>query len=154
MKRVDEQGQLCFKKYIRDGRAPIPKNERTSRVMSSIKGKNTSPELSIRKAISTYGLKGYRLHLKKVPGRPDIAFTKKKLAIFINGCYWHRCPYCSPSFPKTHRKFWKEKFKKNIERDKKKNKELKALGWSVLTLWECQIKNNISSCVKKIKRKL
>ncbi|MBT6568273.1 MAG: hypothetical protein HON19_05160 [Flavobacteriales bacterium] len=80
------------KKYTRDGRAPIPDKEITSRLMSSIKDKNTKPELAIRKAMWNNGVKGYRLHWKKVPGKPDIAFPSKKVAIFVNRCYWHRCP--------------------------------------------------------------
>ena len=69
---------------------------------------------------------------------------KKKLAIFVHGCYWHRCPDCKPSLPKTHKKFWREKFKRNIRRDKQKQKALHKIGWSVITIWECQLKQNSS----------
>ena len=77
------------KEYIRDGRSPVPKKEATSKVMSANKGKDTNPELLLRKELWKNNIKGYRLHWKKVPGSPDIAFPKKKLAIFINGCFWH-----------------------------------------------------------------
>ena len=100
--------------YLRDGRAPIPVDEKTSKVMRANKGKNTKPELYLRKALWHHGVKGYRLHWKKVPGRPDLAFPGKKIAIFINGCFWHRCPTCNPSTPKSNTKFWTEKFKKNV----------------------------------------
>jgi len=106
---------LQSKTYIRDGRAPLPQNEITSRIMSSIKDKNTKPELIIRKALWEKGIRGYRLHWKKAPGKPDIAFPSKKVAIFVNGCYWHRCPHCKLSLPKTNSEFWKNKFQKNIE---------------------------------------
>ena len=140
------------KTYIRDGRAPIPEKEITSRIMSSIKDKNTKPELAIRKALWDSGIKGYRLHWKKVPGRPDIAFPSRKIAIFINGCYWHRCPYCEPSIPKSNTEFWKNKFDKNVIRDKRKVEQLKQLDWNVLIFWECEIKSDIDFCIGKIKK--
>ena len=119
--------------------------------MSSNKAKNTKPELRLRKALYAEGIRGYRLNWKKAPGKPDIAFPGRKISIFINGCYWHRCPYCELSLPKTNTDFWREKFKKNIKRDKKKEKELLDLGWTVLVFWECKIKTNIKDCINKIK---
>ena len=136
-----------MKKYIRDGRSPIPETELTSEVMSSIRAKNTKPELALRKALYHSGLSGYRLHWKKIPGRPDITYPGKKIAIFVNGCFWHRCPYCNPPFPKTHVEFWDEKFKKNIERDQRKLVDLERIGWHVIVFWECQLKNDLQNCV-------
>ena len=138
--------------YMRDGRAPIPKSEAISRVMSANRGKNTLPELKLRKALGTEGLRGHRLHPKKVPSRPDIVYTKKKIAIFVNGCFWHRCPFCKLPLPKTNRVFWRNKFQKNIVRDKKNVSLLKKDGWRVVVIWECQLKNNIENPTKKIKR--
>lgn len=91
--------------YLRDGRAPIPDSEITSRVMSSNKGKNTKPEILMRDALRQIGIPGYRLHWKKAPGRPDIAYPGKKIAIFVHGCYWHRCPHCDLPLPKTNTEF-------------------------------------------------
>ena len=119
--------------------------------MSSNKAKNTKPELKLRKALYADGIRGYRLNWKKVPGKPDIAFPGRKIGIFINGCYWHRCPYCELSLPKTNTDFWKKKFEKNIKIDKKKEKELLDLGWTVLVFWECKIKTNIKDYINKIK---
>ena len=130
-------------RYIRDGRAPIPENENISRVMSANKGKNTKPEIALRNALYQNGLRGYRLHWKKAPGRPDISYPGKKIAIFVNGCYWHRCPYCDPSDPKTNVEFWLEKFLKNKERDKRKQAILESQGWKVLVIWECQIRSDL-----------
>jgi DNA mismatch endonuclease (patch repair protein) len=141
-----------IKIYIRDGRSPIPENELTSRVMSAIKGKNTKPELILRKALWNSGLRGYRLHWKKVPGRPDIAFPGKKIAIFVNGCFWHRCPHCQPAKPKSNSSFWKEKFKRNVERDQNKIQLLKRAGWQTITIWECQLNKNLNSYLSKIKK--
>ena len=139
------------KTYLRDGRAPIPKDETTSKVMSANKGKNTKPELLLRKALWYNGIKGYRLHWEKAPGKPDIAFPGKKIAIFVNGCFWHRCPICNPSMPKSNTKFWTKKFSKNIERDKKKIQELEELDWRVLTIWECELKKDLDHQIQKVK---
>ena len=140
--------------YIRDGRAPIPESEITSKVMSAVKGKDTKPELSLRKALRVIGILGYRLHWKKAPGRPDIAYPGSKMAIFVQGCFWHRCPYCNPPLPKTHTDFWIEKFERNKERDAIKIKALEAKGWKVLVFWECEIKKDAIGCAKKVKSSL
>lgn len=142
------------KEYIRDGRAPIPVKESTSEIMSSIKDRNTKPELILRKALWSSGVKGYRLHWKKAPGKPDIAFPGKKVAVFVNGCFWHRCPYCNPPMPKSNSDFWKNKFEKNVERDKKKTNQLENIGWETLIIWECQIKNELDTQIDNIRRKI
>ena len=139
------------KAYLRDNRSPVPLNENVSRVMSRNKARNTKPELNLRRSLYADGVRGYRLNWKKAPGTPDIAFPGKKIAIFINGCYWHRCPHCELPLPKTNTKFWEEKFDKNIKRDIKKEKELLDLGWIVLVFWECKIKTNMKDCTNKIK---
>ena len=141
---------MVYKQYIRDGRAPIPKKELTSRIMSSIRAKNTKIELLFRKELFARGVRGYRLHWNKAPGRPDICFTKKKIAVFINGCYWHRCPHCKPSMPKTHQIFWREKFLKNQQRDKKKGLELRKSGWGTLVFWECRLKKDMSHAINDV----
>lgn len=149
---ADKKG-FCLvieKQYIRDGRAPIPNNEAISRVMSANKSKNTKPELILRKALYGHGLSGFRLHWKKAPGRPDISYPGKKLAIFVNGCFWHRCPNCNPPMPKSNRSFWEKKFVNNVARDSRKSEELNHNGWSVLVFWECEINENVSRCVEEI----
>ena len=142
------------KDYSRDKRSPKPLNEYTSRVMSANKAKNTKPEITLRKALWSEGYKGYRLNWKRAPGRPDIAYPGKKIAIFVNGCYWHRCPKCDLPLPKTNTEFWEDKFDKNVKRDKKKKDELLSLDWIVLVFWECDIKSNISNSIQKIKKVL
>ena len=138
--------------YIRDGRSPIPENEAVSRVMSSNRAKDTKPELLLRKALWNVGLRGYRLHWKKAPGRPDIAFPGRKVAIFVNGCFWHRCPHCNLPLPKTNTGFWKEKFGKNVQRDTLKVEHLEKDGWHVLTVWECKVKDDMTNVLKSIRR--
>lgn len=140
--------------YLRDGRAPIPLKESTSKVMRANKAKNTTPELVMRRLLLSEGIRGYRLNWKKAPGSPDIAFPNKKIAIFINGCFWHRCPHCNPSFPKTNKAFWNQKFTKNILRDKEKISILRQNGWMVLTIWECQIKKHPTRCVARVSKLL
>lgn len=142
------------KSYIRDGRAPLPKSEATSRVMRSNKAKNTKPEIILRKALWNNDIKGYRLHWNKVPGKPDIAFPSKRLAVFVNGCFWHRCPTCNLSLPKSNTEFWVKKFDKNIYRDKAKMEQLESIGWTSLTIWECGIKDDLDGCINRIKCKI
>lgn len=140
--------------YIRDGRAPIPESEITSKVMSANKGKDTKPELALRKALRQLNIPGYRIHWKKAPGTPDIAYPGRKVAIFIHGCFWHRCPHCNPPLPKSHTDFWKKKFERNKKRDEEKVKTLEDEGWKVLVFWECKIKDDVMACAKKVKRVL
>ena len=138
--------------YLRDGRAPIPKLELTSRIMSRVRAKNTKPELCLRKMLCQAGFRGYRLHWRKAPGRPDICYPSKKIAIFVHGCFWHRCPHCNPSTPKSHQKFWREKFRKNKLRDKRKVRLLKKDGWKVCNFWECQLKSKTERMISIITR--
>jgi len=142
------------KEYIRDGRAPVPEKEVTSMIMSRIKGKDTKPELLLRKRLWNSGIRGYRVHWKKAPGNPDICFVGKKIAVFVNGCFWHRCPYCKLKLPKSHSAYWKEKFGKNVERDKRYQRELRQQGWKSITLWECKVKKNTEKCINKVNNAL
>lgn len=112
----------------------------TRHVMQANKSKNTGPELVVRRALREAGLTGYRLHWKKAPGKPDVCFPGRKVAIFVNGCYWHRCPHCRPSTPKTNVAFWEQKFARNRARDERNEELLVQDGWTVLVLWECALK--------------
>lgn len=114
--------------------ADVLTREQRSYCMSRIRGRNTAPELVLRKEISSSGLRGYRLHYK-LPGRPDIVFPRRKIAVFIDGCFWHRCPKCFVE-PETHRKFWMKKIASNLKRDSLVGSELKRKGWKVLRIWE------------------
>ena len=140
--------------YVRDKRSPVPKNEQVSKVMSANKAKHTKPELLLRKALWANGLRGYRNNYKKVPGRPDVAFPVKKVAIFVNGCFWHRCPHCNYPLPKTNTAFWELKFKKNKDRDALKTKQLEALGWEVITAWECELDGDMNRIITQVKKML
>jgi len=116
--------------------------------MSRIRGKNTGPELKLRKLLFANGIRGYRVHYNLV-GKPDIVFTKNKIVIFIDGCYWHRCPFCFQE-PETRKEFWIRKINSNIDRDRKVNEQLKNDGWMVLRFWEHEVKKNPNDVLKKI----
>jgi DNA mismatch endonuclease (patch repair protein) len=122
--------------------------------MSANRGKNTTPELMLRRELSQRGLRGYRLHRKGVPGRPDLSFGPQRLAIFVNGCYWHRCPRCQLPLPRTHTDFWKAKFETNRHRDAAKTALLVEAGWKVLTFWECEIRDNPARVADRVKAAL
>ena len=107
----------------------------------------TKPELRFRRLLREAGFPGYRLHWKQAPGTPDIAYPGRKVAIFVNGCFWHRCPHCSPAMPKAHSDFWERKFVRNRERDVRKAAQLEAAGWHVVTVWECELRETPSAAV-------
>ena len=110
--------------------------------MSRIKGKNTAIELAVRKYLSSRGLK-YRIHYK-LPGKPDIVFTDDKVAVFIQGCFWHGHSKCKEAhLPKTNSVFWKTKIKNNKLRDKNNENILRRMGWKCFNIFECQIEKNI-----------
>lgn len=114
--------------------------EQRSRCMAAVKGKNTKPEMIVRKYLFSRGLR-FRVQVRKLPGTPDIVLSKYKTAIFVNGCFWHGhkgCKYLR--LPKSNVEFWKEKIERNVARDARCETELKALGWHVIRVWECEIK--------------
>ncbi|MBA1365421.1 very short patch repair endonuclease [Burkholderia gladioli] len=109
-----------------------------SRVMQSIKGKNTKPELSVRSAMHRRGFR-FRLHRRDLPGTPDIVLPRYRLAIFVHGCFWHRHAGCSrATMPSTNVEYWATKFSRNQERDRCVKEALHALGWAVFEIWECE----------------
>jgi DNA mismatch endonuclease (patch repair protein) len=117
--------------------------------MAAVHSKNTKPEMVVRKLVFGMGYR-YRLHSANLPGKPDLVFPGRHKVIFVHGCFWHRhkgCRYASS--PKTRVDFWEAKFDANVARDKRTNRELKELGWSVLTVWQCQLKEP-----EKLARKL
>jgi DNA mismatch endonuclease (patch repair protein) len=126
--------------------------ERISRLMRANTNKNTDPELRLRHALWAMGTRGYRTNFKSVPGKPDLAFTRVKLAVFVHGCYWHQCPKCQSkkAYPRANVEFWNKKFADNKARDERKSTELKALGWHVHTVWECEVKQDVDVVAKEI----
>ncbi|PSH66288.1 DNA mismatch endonuclease Vsr [Phyllobacterium sp. A18/5-2] len=106
--------------------------------MSRIAQRDTKPEMVVRRLIHSLGYR-FRLQRRELPGTPDLVLPRFRKVVFVHGCFWHRHPGCKlASFPKTKIDFWRDKFSRNIERDNRKEAELIALGWDVLTVWECQ----------------
>lgn len=109
-------------------------------IMAAVKSKNTSPEMTLRRLLHALGYR-YRLHDRKLPGRPDVVFPIRKKAIFINGCFWHRHDGCRYSTtPKTRVEFWEAKFAANVSRDHRNIAALEQMGWSVAVVWQCELK--------------
>ena len=112
-----------------------------SAIMSRVRGKNTRPELAVRRLLSSLGYR-YRLHVAKLPGKPDIVLSSRRRAIFVHGCFWHRhikCPLAR--MPKSRISFWSKKLEGNRARDLKNLRSLRRLGWKALVVWECELRN-------------
>ena len=106
--------------------------------MSRIRSRDTQPEKQVRSALHRAGYR-FRLHSKKLPGRPDVMLPKYRTVVFVHGCFWHRHNRCRFAYtPKSRVEFWNEKFRGNVERDRRNARELRRLGWKVVTVWECQ----------------
>jgi DNA mismatch endonuclease (patch repair protein) len=122
--------------------------------MSRIRGKNTTPEVHLRKLLHAAGYR-FRLHAPDLPGKPDIVLKKYKTVIFVHGCFWHRHDGCNgATIPKTRTEFWTEKFRATVERDLRKKEELEQAGWKVIVVWECELKTGPDEVLKAIKKQL
>lgn len=122
--------------------------------MSRIRAKDTKPELLLRSLLRQAGRSGYRLHYRRVPGRPDIVYVKHRLAVFVHGCFWHGCPRCRPRTPKTNATFWLNKIAANQVRDARKSAALRKLGWGVLVIRECQLRKHPEMQVRRVVKAL
>ena len=110
-----------------------------SRIMAKVKSRDTKPEMVVRRWLHAHGFR-FRLHDKKMPGKPDVKLTKHRTVIFVHGCFWHRHPGCKrATTPASRVDYWTAKFQRNVERDARNRDTLAALGWNVVTLWECEI---------------
>jgi len=118
--------------------------KKRSEVMSRIGSKNTKPEKVLRSFLFKEGYR-FRIHRADLPGKPDIVLPKFKTVIFVHGCFWHYHTNCREGrIPESNSKFWKTKLLKTISRDKKHKKNLQRLGWKVITIWECELKNALA----------
>lgn len=113
--------------------------EKRSALMSRIRGRDTKPELAVRSLLHHLGYR-FRLHVRELPGRPDIVLPRYRTVVLVHGCFWHRhqgCRFCY--VPKTRPEFWRAKFERNVDRDRLVQRELKKIGWRVIVVWECEI---------------
>lgn len=123
-------------------------------MMSGIRGVNTQPEMVVRRFLHKAGLR-YRLHARDLPGRPDIVLPRHHTVVEVRGCFWHRHPGCRYAYmPSSNRAFWKAKFRENVKRDARTERELAALGWRVLVIWECEVRRTpaLRSLLRTIRR--
>ncbi len=116
--------------------------ELRSRTMRAVRSRDTAPELAVRRLLRGLGLTGYRLHRNELPGKPDVVFVGRKKAIFIHGCFWHGhdCPRGRRA-PATNADYWRNKIERNRQRDSQHLSELASMGWDVLTVWECELRD-------------
>ncbi|MDQ3812453.1 MAG: very short patch repair endonuclease [Armatimonadota bacterium] len=109
--------------------------------MRRIHSTGTKPEMLVRKLIHSLGYR-YRLHSKQLPGKPDLVFSKRRKAIFVHGCFWHQHPGCKTChIPKSRQEYWAPKLSRNVNRDRENQRKLREMGWNILVIWECQLKN-------------
>jgi DNA mismatch endonuclease (patch repair protein) len=113
--------------------------------MQANKGSGTKPELILAKVLRK------RIIDSKLPGSPDFTYPKSKVAVFVNGCFWHRCPIHGRSLPKTNIEFWRRKFERNMERDRLNRAELESMGWKVIEVWEHDVKENPRDVARRIR---
>jgi len=124
-----------------------------SRMMSGIKGRDTTPERTVRSYLHRAGLR-FRLQGRSLPGRPDIVLPKWNTVVFVHGCFWHRHPNCSKAAtPSSNKSFWQKKFAENVARDERNFAALRKAGWRVLTVWECSINpGTLDALIRKIRK--
>lgn len=151
-------GRLAKQRLLKISRLDAPKAMRVtttsqrSRMMSSIRGKNTRPERTLRSLLFVRGFR-YRLHVRKLPGSPDLVFPKHKAVVFVHGCFWHRHDGCRyTTTPQTNEDFWQRKFQGNVDRDKRNMEMLRSLGWRVATVWECAMRHSAEDTAQLVEK--
>ena len=148
---TESSGSVAFKlknslmsRLLEGGMMDIVDSKRRSAMMARIGGRNTAPELAVRRIAHRMGLR-FRVHRKDLPGCPDLVFPKHRLVVFVHGCFWHRHQGCKYAYtPKSRVEFWTEKFESSVARDARQQAALKALGWRVLVIWECETRDAVA----------
>jgi DNA mismatch endonuclease (patch repair protein) len=128
------------------------KSER-SEIMRRVKGCDTKPELILRRLLRSAGVTGYKLNRKDLPGRPDLVISRDRIAVFVDGCFWHGCPRCYRR-PSSNRIYWDAKVERNMRRDRRQRGALRRLGWRVIRIWEHEVVKQPDRCVTKILSRL
>ena len=129
--------------------AEVPEGRR--RNMAAIRGKNTKPEMAVRRALHALGYR-YRLHESGLPGRPDLTFPARKAAVEIRGCFWHRHGCANSTLPKTRAEWWDQKLARNVARDQANSVALVAAGWRLHVMWECDIRADLANSLTHVRR--
>lgn len=139
-----------YKDRVRLGAPPHSASLAVSKSMKSNIRKDTKPELALRRMLTDAGAGDFVPNDGSLPGTPDFAFHKEKVAVFVYGCFWHGCPWCSLRLPKTNRAFWKRKLDRNRRRDRRKRDALRKIGWKTMSVWECKLKTNPKQAALRI----
>jgi DNA mismatch endonuclease, patch repair protein len=126
--------------------------EQRSRIMAAVRGKHTSPEVALRKALYAAGIRGWRCHYKRAPGTPDLAWPGRRVAVFVDGAFWHGHP--SRHKPGRSGRYWDEKIERNIARDRRVDAELRDDGWIVLRVWDFDVRKNLAGVVSEVEAAL
>jgi DNA mismatch endonuclease (patch repair protein) len=126
--------------------------EATRKTMRANRAKDTGPEVALRKALWAAGLRGYRKNVRGLPGVPDVVYGPARLAVFVHGCFWHRCPLCARNVsPKTNAAYWQAKRGQNAERDARNQVALTAMGYRVMVVWECELARDPVGVVARVR---
>lgn len=134
----------------KEPRPPAPSSTAVSRVMRANRGKGTHLELALRRALRRSGVRGYRLNDRRLPGTPDFSFSQARVAVFANGCFWHGHEVHERAEPKTHAGYWSAKIARNKERDRRNERDLYAMGWTVFVVWECELYQDSAKAIAPI----
>jgi DNA mismatch endonuclease (patch repair protein) len=134
----DESKRSCMSSET----APPATSTAVANAMRGNRARDTTPERLLRRELWSMGYRGYRCNVRSLPGCPDICYTKQRVAIFVHGCFWHRCPKCHLPLPKTHANYWARKFERNVRRDAEKTEKIRSMGWRAVVVWECDIKRS------------
>ena len=121
-----------------------------SRVMSRVRSRNTSPELYVRRTVWAAGFR-YRLHVKKLPGKPDMVLAKYCLVVFVHGCFWHHHGCAKDRRPASNREYWDRKLDGNADRDARHRSQLQEMGWTVVTIWECSLESGAEDLLTRLR---
>jgi DNA mismatch endonuclease (patch repair protein) len=136
------------------GRIPPASNQNVRKVMQSNRGRDTGPEVALRRGLRQAGLGGYQINYRIGRKRLDISYPSHKVAVLVHGCFWHNCPSCNLPIPKSHTAYWRRKFSINKLRDEETFRQLRAEGWLVTQFWEHELTASVTRCVARVARVL
>lgn len=122
-----------------------------SRNMAAIRGKNTSPEMAVRRSLHAAGLR-FRLHRSDLPGKPDLVLSSRRAVVFVHGCFWHHHGCANSVWPRVRKEFWRAKILGNAERDRRHHRTLRKLGWDVFVVWECDLRHSERALTRLVKQ--
>ena len=136
--------------HLNESRTPAPLSPAVSAQMQRMPRSSTGPETLIRKELHRRGLR-FRVNLRELPGRPDIVFTAARIAVFVDGCFWHSCPDHG-ILPKNNREWWRDKLARNVQRDREKDVQLAQMGWTVVHVWEHESPSSVADAIEEVWR--